>query len=62
MADFVATFKELPLDQIEQDPDQPRKDFGVQGADDRLMTSLRIIGMQQPLVVIQIDTDRYKRG
>lgn len=60
MADLVAIFKELPLDQIEQDPDQPRKDFGVQGADDRLIVSFKEIGIQQPLVVLQVDPNRYK--
>lgn len=60
MADLVAIFKELPLDQIEQDPDQPRKDFGVQGADDRLIVSFKEIGIQQPLVVLQVDPHRYK--
>ncbi|MCB9807826.1 ParB/RepB/Spo0J family partition protein [Candidatus Peribacteria bacterium] len=59
MASCAATFKELPLDQIEQDPDQPRKDFGVQGADDRLMVSLKEIGIQQPLGVVQTENDRY---
>jgi len=60
MADLVAVFKELPLDQIEQDPDQPRKDFGIQSADDRLIVSFKEIGIQQPLVVLQIDQNRYK--
>jgi ParB/RepB/Spo0J family partition protein len=60
MADLVAIFKELPLDHIEQDPDQPRKDFGVQGADDRLIVSFKEIGIQQPLVVLKIDSNRYK--
>ncbi len=60
MADLVAIFKELPLEEIEQDPDQPRKDFGVQGADDRLIVSFKEIGIQQPLVVLQVDPHRYK--
>lgn len=54
-----AMFKELPIDQIEQDPEQPRKDFGVHGADNRLMVSLKEIGIQQPLGVVQKENDRY---
>ncbi len=60
MTDSAANFKELPIDQIEQDPDQPRKDFGIQGADDRLIVSFKEIGIQQPLVVLQIEPNRYK--
>jgi ParB/RepB/Spo0J family partition protein len=59
MTQFIATFKELPIDQIEQDPDQPRKDFGIHGADDRLLLSFKEIGIQQPLVVIQVEENRY---
>jgi len=60
MAEFASTFKDLPVDQIEQDPDQPRKDLAVQADDTRLQNSLREIGMQQPIVVLQIDDKRYK--
>lgn len=56
-SEFV--FKELPLDQIQRDPDQPRKDFGTEGDANRLMLSIKELGIQQPLAVSKIDENRY---
>lgn len=52
-------FKELPLEQIEHDEEQPRKDFGTDGDENRLFTSVRDLGIQQPISVRQIDANRY---
>jgi len=60
MTEFAATFQDLPVEQVEQDPDQPRKDFAVEADDNRLLTSIKEIGVQQPIVVLQIDESRYK--
>jgi ParB/RepB/Spo0J family partition protein len=59
MKDYIALYKELPLEQIERDIDQPRKDFGVEGEENRLLLSMRQIGIQQPLVVQEAEKDRY---
>ncbi len=53
MAGLVAAFKELPIDQIQRDQNQPRKDFDVKGDNNRLVVSLKEIGIQQPIVVLQ---------
>lgn len=60
MAQYPAVFRDLPLEQIEHDPDQPRKDFGVEADNNRLLVSLKEIGMQQPIVVVQVGEKRYK--
>lgn len=52
-------FKELPLERIQRDPDQPRKDFGTDGDQNRLMLSINELGIQQPLAVSEIEKDRY---
>lgn len=59
MAKLAHIFKELPLTKIEQDQDQPRKDFGTDGDENRLFTSIRDIGIQQPIAVSQVDVNRY---
>lgn len=51
MKDYIAIYKELSIEQIERDIDQPRKDFGVEGEENRLLLSMKEIGIQQPLVV-----------
>lgn len=59
MKKHVPLFQELSLDQIQFDPDQPRRDFGTEGDENRLLISIRDIGIQQPIVVSRIDMDRY---
>ena len=56
---FPFTFKELPLDKIERDPNQPRRDFGTNGDQNRLLLSIQQYGIQQPLVVSEIQDNRY---
>ena len=52
-------FKEIPLGQIQRDPDQPRKDFGTDGDENRLLISIRDIGIQSPITVSEIEPDKY---
>jgi ParB/RepB/Spo0J family partition protein len=59
MSKLVPIFKELPLTQIEQDQDQPRKDFSTDGDENRLFTSIRDLGIQQPIAVSQVGVNRY---
>jgi ParB/RepB/Spo0J family partition protein len=52
-------FRELPVSKIERDPNQPRRDFGTDGDQNRLLLSIQQYGIQQPLVVSEIQHDRY---
>ena len=51
------TLTELPLHQIETDPDQPRKDVGDLT---ELKASIQSVGIAQPIVVRIIGYDRYQ--
>ena len=57
--DFV--FSELPVDQVAQDPDQPRKSFGTNGEGDenRLLRSIRDYGIEEPIKVTEVEKGRY---
>lgn len=52
-------FKELLIGQIERDPNQPRKDFGTDGDENRLLTSIEEYGIEQPITVHEADDNRY---
>lgn len=54
----MATFKDLPLDRLECDPNQPRKDFGTDG-ENMLMQDIREMGIEVPLAVMVVAPDRY---
>jgi ParB/RepB/Spo0J family partition protein len=56
---FPFTFKELPVHKIERDPNQPRRDFGTDGDQNRLLLSIQQYGIQQPLAVSEIQDNRY---
>lgn len=59
MSDQTFILKELPLKQLQLDAKQPRKDYGVDGDENRLFVSMRDVGIQQPLVVKAVDKDLY---
>lgn len=52
-------YLELPIDQIHEDVNQPRKNFGTEGDKNRLLLSLREIGLQQPITVKKKGQDSY---
>jgi len=52
--------KEIPVDQIEPDEHQPRKDLGIEGKDNRLMISLKEIGLRSPIDVVEVGKNKYK--
>lgn len=52
-------FKQLPLSQIQRDPDQPRRDFGTEGDENRLLVSLKRYGIEQPITVTEKEPGRY---
>jgi ParB family chromosome partitioning protein len=54
-----AYFAELPLDVITPNPRQPREVFD-EDALNELITSIKEVGLLQPVVVRQIGTDRYE--
>ena len=49
----------VPIEQIEANPDQPRKQF-VQGDLDDLAASIKEKGVIQPLIVRVLDSGRYQ--
>ncbi len=54
-----ARFAELPLDAITPNPRQPREVFDEEKLQE-LVTSIREVGLLQPVVVRQTGTDRYE--
>ena len=54
-----AIFKDLPLDQIVKDDNQPRRDFGTEGDENRLKVSLKDEGILIPIVVTEIAENKY---
>ncbi|GIV01606.1 MAG: chromosome partitioning protein ParB [Fimbriimonadales bacterium] len=54
-----ASTKEIPVDAIEPNPDQPRKEFDEQSLQD-LAQSIRTVGLLQPIVVKQVGHDRFQ--
>lgn len=59
MANIPFVFKELPLSQIQRDPNQPRKDFGTEGDENRLFVSISNLGIHQPLAVSDMGDGKY---
>lgn len=54
----MTQLRELPLDRIESDPDQPRKEFDEAGLAE-LAKSMRDQGLLQPITVRPVEGDRY---
>ncbi|MCC9308041.1 ParB/RepB/Spo0J family partition protein [Kitasatospora sp. RB6PN24] len=54
-----ARFAELPLDAITPNPRQPREVFDEQKLEE-LVTSIKEVGLLQPVVVRQVGLDRYE--
>ena len=53
-----STISEIPLDQIEANPNQPRRDFDEEAMQE-LATSIEQIGIIQPITLRQTAEDRY---
>ncbi|MBI4022010.1 MAG: ParB N-terminal domain-containing protein [Candidatus Andersenbacteria bacterium] len=51
--------KEVPLERVEQDRNQPRRSLGKPGEERRLSDSIKRFGIQQLLSVSEMETDRY---
>lgn len=48
--------REIPLDQIEENPDNSYAQTGI----DELAESIEVVGLQQPLVVVPVEDDRFR--
>lgn len=57
MSEQLPEFKELALDQLVEDPKQPRESFNTDGDKNRLMLSLKELGIQQPIAVMPVKKD-----
>jgi ParB/RepB/Spo0J family partition protein len=51
--------KDLPIDQIQRDPDQPRRDFGTEGDGNLLLVSIKNRGMKYPIIVSEFEEGKY---
>lgn len=58
---YLFKFIELPVDEIQGDPSQPRKAFGLRAGGDhnRLLKSIMHYGIEEPIKVSEIDERRY---
>lgn len=52
-------FKELPLEQLACDPDQPRKEFGTESETNALKENIEAEGIEVPLAVLRLTENRY---
>ncbi len=52
-------FTQIPIGQIQEDLHQPRKNFGTEGDKNRLLLSLKEIGLQAPITVKKSGPDTY---
>lgn len=57
---ITAEFINLPLNQLESDPEQPRQDTGPRSFHNRLYRSLDDIGLQNPLIVKKVAENKYR--
>lgn len=53
-------YKDLPIDWLVQDPNQPRESFNIAGDKNRLKLSLEELGIQQPIAVMTLDNGKYQ--
>jgi|SRR5579872_2605422 len=62
MENYKIIFKELPIDQVEQDSEQPRKNFRSESEQslNRLLKSIETYGIEEPIKVMQVEENRYK--
>ena len=51
--------KELPISQVERDLSQPRTDFGEAVDENHLLNSIKELGIDDPLKVVEVEPGRY---
>lgn len=52
-------FQDLPIEQIQWDPNQPRKDFGTEGDENRLKVSIQEHGILEPIEVSALEGSNF---
>lgn len=52
-------YEDLPIEQIQWDPDQPRKDFGTEGDENRLKVSIQEHGILEPIEVSKLKDSKF---
>jgi ParB family transcriptional regulator, chromosome partitioning protein len=57
--DDTGAAMKLRLDQVEEDPDQPRQSFDPEELE-KLAASIRMVGVLQPIAVRPLEGDRYR--
>ena len=57
--DDTGAAMKLRLDQVEEDPDQPRQAFDPEALE-QLAASIRMVGVLQPIAVRPLTGDRYR--
>ena len=61
MKDYLPVeFKELSITQLREDPRQPREGFNTDGDKNRLVLSLKQLGIQQPIAVMKLGDNSYQ--
>lgn len=53
-------FREVEVTKLFVDPNQPREDFNTEGDKNRLILSIKDLGIQQPIAVVKINDDEYR--
>lgn len=59
MSKYNYVFKELPIDKIAQDQNQPRQDFGTDGDKNRFILSVKQYGIEDPIHVTEHEPGKY---
>lgn len=52
-------YQQLKLRDIQRDPDQPRRDFGTEGEQNRLLISIKQYGLKYPISVCDFGEGKY---
>lgn len=52
-------YQELSIEKIQRDPDQPRKDFGTEGDENKLLISIKERGILEPIEVSELEDDKF---
>lgn len=59
MKNIPPQFDEIPIEKIQEDPNQPREDFGTDGDNNPLLVSMRTMGTGNPIQVMELVKDKY---
>ncbi|MBI3956781.1 MAG: ParB N-terminal domain-containing protein [Candidatus Kerfeldbacteria bacterium] len=60
MKNFIPEFKDIPIDQIREDINQPREELGTDGDNNPLRMSIKAMGTGSPILVLEEEKNKYK--